>query len=40
MKIPIYYNYRNLLARKLTTGLTVLGIGLVVFVFSGVLMLA
>lgn len=40
MKIPIIYNWRNLLARKLTTTLTVLGIGLVVFVFAAVLMLA
>ncbi|MFQ5751482.1 MAG: ABC transporter permease, partial [bacterium] len=40
MKIPIIYNLRNLLARKLTTALTVLGIGLVVFVFTAVLMLA
>jgi len=40
MKIPIVYNWRNLLARKLTTTLTVLGIGLVVFVFAAVLMLA
>jgi ABC-type lipoprotein release transport system permease subunit len=40
MKIPIIYNWRNLLTRKLTTTLTVLGIGLVVFVFAAVLMLA
>jgi len=40
MKIPIVYNLRNLISRKLTTGLTVLGIGLVVFVFTAVLMLA
>jgi ABC-type lipoprotein release transport system permease subunit len=40
MKIPLAYNYRNLLKRKLTTLLTVLGIGLVVFVFAAVLMLA
>lgn len=40
MKIPLIYNLRNLTARKLTTTLTVLGIGLVVFVFSAVLMLA
>jgi ABC-type lipoprotein release transport system permease subunit len=40
MKIPIVYNVRNLWKRKLTTGLTVLGIGLVVFVFTAVLMLA
>jgi len=40
MKIPIAYNLRNLVSRRLTTGLTVLGIGLVVFVFAAVLMLA
>jgi len=40
MKIPLAYNLRNLLNRRLTTGLTVLGIGLVVFVFTAVLMLA
>ncbi len=40
LKIPFYYNYRNLLARKLTTLLTVAGIALVVFVFCAVLMLA
>jgi ABC-type antimicrobial peptide transport system permease subunit len=39
MKIPLYYSYRNLFARRLTTGLTVLGIGLVVFVFCAVLMM-
>ncbi|HSP06627.1 MAG TPA: ABC transporter permease [Acidobacteriota bacterium] len=40
MVIPLSYNYRNLLARKLTTLMTVLGITLVVFVFAAVLMLA
>ncbi len=40
MKIPVSYNLRNLVTKKLTTGLTVLGIGLVVFVFTAVLMLA
>lgn len=40
MKIPLFYSYRNLLARKLTTGLTVLGLGLVVFVFCAVLMMS
>lgn len=40
MAIPLSYNYRNLLARKLTTLLTLLGITLVVFVFAAVLMLA
>ncbi|MBI5119162.1 ABC transporter permease [Candidatus Poribacteria bacterium] len=40
MKIPIIYNWRSILARPLTTILTVLGIALVVFVFAAVLMLA
>ena len=40
MAIPLSYNYRNLIARKLTTLLTLLGITLVVFVFAAVLMLA
>ncbi len=40
MKIPFSYNIRNLWARRLTTGLTVSGIALVVFVFAAVLMLA
>ncbi len=40
MKIPMTYNLRNLVARKLTTNLTILGIALVVFVFTSVLMLA
>lgn len=40
MAIPISYNYRNLLARKLTTLLTVLGIALVVFVWTSALMMA
>jgi len=39
MRIPLYYSFRNLFARRLTTGLTVLGIGLVVFVFCTVLMM-
>ncbi|QRK10054.1 FtsX-like permease family protein [Archangium violaceum] len=38
--IPLYYNTRSLWARRLSTGLTVLGLGLVVFVFATVLMLA
>ncbi|WNG51088.1 FtsX-like permease family protein [Archangium minus] len=38
--IPLYYNTRSLWARRLSTGLTVLGLGLVVFVFAAVLMLA
>ncbi len=40
MAIPISYNYRNLLARKLTTLLTVLGVTLVVFVWTAVQMMA
>jgi putative ABC transport system permease protein len=40
MAIPISYNYRNLLARKLTTLLTVFGVALVVFVLTAVLMMA
>ena len=40
MAVPISYNYRNLLARKLTTLLTVLGVALVVFVWTAVLMMA
>lgn len=34
------YSWRNLLARRLTTGLTVSGMALVVFVFAAVLMLS
>jgi len=40
MPIPLSYSYRNLLARRLTTALTALGMGLVIFVFSAVLMLS
>jgi putative ABC transport system permease protein len=40
MKIPISYNLKNLWTRRLTTGLTVGGMALVVFVFAAVLMLA
>jgi ABC-type antimicrobial peptide transport system permease subunit len=40
MKIPLKYVLRNIATRRLTTGLTVLGIALVVFVFSAVLMMA
>jgi putative ABC transport system permease protein len=39
MAIPLSYSYRNLLARKLTTLLTLSGVALVVFVFAAVLML-
>ncbi len=40
MGLLLAYSYRNLFTRKLTTILTVFGIGLVVFVFCAVLMLA
>ncbi|MBM4287780.1 MAG: ABC transporter permease [Deltaproteobacteria bacterium] len=40
MKIPLSYSYRNLVTRRLTTVLTAGGMGLVVFVFAAVLMLA
>jgi ABC-type antimicrobial peptide transport system permease subunit len=40
MKIPLSYSFRNLWTRRLTTGLTILGIALVVFVFAATLMLA
>lgn len=40
MKIPFYYNLMNLWRRKLTTSITILGITLVVFSFTAVLMLA
>jgi putative ABC transport system permease protein len=40
MTLFLSYSLRNLLVRKLTTVLTVLGLGLVVFVFCTVLMLA
>src|SRR4051794_10172617 len=37
--IPISYNLRNLAVRKSTTAAAALGLGLVVFVFSSVMML-
>jgi len=40
MKIPIKYTLRNFKTRKLTTGITIAGIALVVFVFTAVLMMA
>jgi putative ABC transport system permease protein len=40
MKIPLKYTLRNFGKRRLTTGITVLGVALVVFVFSAVLMMA
>src|SRR5271169_2639554 len=36
----LYYSYRNLLVRRFTTLLTAGGMGLVIFVFATVLMLA
>ncbi|HQR46020.1 MAG TPA: ABC transporter permease [Thermoanaerobaculia bacterium] len=39
LAIPLKYNWRNLFVRKITTGLTVLGIGLVVAVFLCVMAL-
>jgi ABC-type antimicrobial peptide transport system permease subunit len=40
MKIPFKYILRNFRTRKLTTGITVAGVALVVFVFAAVLMLS
>ena len=40
MAIPFKYTIRNFRTRKLTTGITVAGIALVVFVFAAVLMMA
>ena len=40
MKIPLSYSFRNLWTRKMTTIMTIGGVGLVVFVFCAVLMLA
>lgn len=40
MRIPLMYNFRNLWTRRLTTVLTAMGMALVVFVFSAILMLA
>lgn len=40
MKIPLKYTLRNFQSRRLTTGITVIGIAMVVFVFTAVLMLA
>ena len=39
MKVPFFYVFRNLWARKLTTLLTAGGMALVAFVFAAVLML-
>jgi len=40
MKVPFKYVFRNFKSRKLTTGITITGIALVVFVFAAVLMMA
>lgn len=40
MKIPLIYNFRSLLQRRVSTAFTALGIGLVVAVFIGMLALA
>jgi len=40
MAVPLSYNLRNLLTRRLTTTLTVSGMALVVFVFASILMMA
>jgi len=40
VKIPLKYTLRNMGTRRLTTGITVLGVALVVFVFAAVLMMA
>lgn len=40
MHIPVFYSFRNLWTRRLTTLLTALGMALVVFVFASILMLA
>ena len=40
MPLLISYSFKNILARKLTSGLTVFGLALVVFVFCAVMMLA
>ncbi len=40
MAVPVSYSFRNLWTRRLTTILTAAGMGLVVFVFASVLMLA
>ncbi len=40
MAVPLSYSIRNLWKRRMTTGLTVSGMALVVFVFAAVLMMA
>jgi putative ABC transport system permease protein len=39
MRIPLKYSLRSLMARRMTTALTVLGVALVVFIFAAVMML-
>lgn len=38
--IPVFYSFRSLVARRLSTSLTVVGLALVVFVFAATLMLS
>jgi ABC-type antimicrobial peptide transport system permease subunit len=40
MPVPVYYSFRNLTVRRLTTILTASGMALVVFVFAATLMMA
>lgn len=40
MRLLLFYSFRNLLTRRLTTVLTALGMALVVFVFAAIIMLA
>lgn len=40
MKIPFKYTFKNFRSRKLTTVITIIGVAMVVFVFSAVLMMA
>ena len=40
MKIPFKYTLKNFGSRKLTTAITLVGISLVVFVFTAILMMA
>ncbi len=40
MPVPVYYSFRNLSVRRLTTALTASGMAMVVFVFAATLMLA
>ncbi len=40
MPVPLSYSWRNLMTRRLTTGLTAGGMALVVFVFAAIMMLS